>query len=174
MISRQPLRLRAMQITTARGFAYGRLIFWLALTGWGYASWFLATPIAANMRERINDLSVVPGAGVIMRDPEGIFYHVNTEGQSRAIFPELAPPVYQQACLDCTLVTGEQLSQTNDFCITGIPKHLPQLDFEIPCHTWAPQGTGRRVISFGLFIAPLLLFWALRALLQKQQPQPVH
>ncbi len=154
--------------------ALGRLIFWGLLVVWGYASWHLAEPIAFHMRERINDLTVVPGAGIIQRDAEGVFYHVNMAGKARPIFPELGPPNYQEACYDCQLVTGEQLSQTNDFCITGIPESLPKLDFEIPCRTWAPQGTSRRVVAFGLFVAPLLAFYLLKNLLTRRAAAAVH
>lgn len=163
----RPSRNRVALPARAQGYALARLLYWCVLGGWAFASWVLAAPVSQNVRERINDLSVVPGAGIVMRDAEGVFYHVNPEGKARAIYPELAPPLYAEACYDCTLVTGEQLSQTNDFCITGEPRTLPQLDFEIPCHTWAPQGTGRRVIAFGLFAVPLFAFWVLRALLQR-------
>lgn len=149
------------------GFAVGRLLFWLLLAGWAAISWQLTDVPARAMRSRINDLSVIPGAGLIMRDPTGVFYHVNNAGRARAIFPELAPPVYDEVCLDCTLVTGEQLSQTNDFCIAGTQKSLPRLEFELPCHTWAPLGEGHKVMAFGMFIVPLLVFWAVRAVLQR-------
>jgi hypothetical protein len=151
----------------SRGFALGRLLFWLLLAIWAAISWKVSGPLSDNMRSRINDLSVIPDAGIVMRDPTGVFYHVNNAGRARAIFPELAPPVYQEVCLDCTLVTGEQLSQTNDFCIAGTKKNLPNLQFEIPCRTWAPLGEGHNVLAFGIFIVPLLLFWVLRAVLQK-------
>lgn len=151
----------------SRGFALGRLLFWGLLAIWAAISWKVSGPLSDNMRSRINDLSVIPGAGLVMRDPTGIFYHVNNAGRARAIFPELAPPVYREICLDCTLVTGEQLSQTNDFCIAGTKKNLPNLQFEIPCRTWAPLGEGHNVLAFGIFLGPLLLFWMLRAVLQR-------
>jgi hypothetical protein len=155
------------RVRYGRGLAVGRLLFWIVLAVWAAVSWHVAGPLADNMRSRINDLSVIPGAGIVMRDPTGIFYHVNNSGRARAIFPELAPPVYQEICLDCTLVTGEQLSQTNDFCISGTQKNLPNLQFEIPCRTWAPLGEGQNVLSFCIFIVPLLGFWILRAILQR-------
>lgn len=151
----------------ARGFAAARLLFWAMLAVWAVISWNVSGPMSDNMRSRINDLSPITGAGLVMRDPAGVFYHVNPAGRARAIFPELAPPVYQEVCLDCTLVTGEQLSQTNDFCISGVKKSLPNLQFEIPCRTWAPLGEGHKVLAFGIFIVPLLGFWILRAILQR-------
>jgi hypothetical protein len=163
-----PVAASALRSRRARGFAIGRLLFWVALGVWAWASWNIAAPIAYNVRERINDLSVVVGGGLIMRDPEGVFYHVNSLGKARPIYPELGPPTYEEACYDCTLVTGEQLSQTNDFCISGVPRDLPSLQFEIPCRTWAPQGTGRRVIAFGLFIIPLLVYWLLKTLINRR------
>jgi len=152
----------------ARGFAAARLLFWGLLMVWAVISWNVAGPISENMQSRINDLSVIPGAGLVMRDPSGVFYHVNAAGRARAIFPDLAPPVYREVCLDCTLVTGEQLSQTNDFCISGSRKTLPNLQFEIPCRTWAPLGEGHKVLAFGFFFVPLLGFWILRAMLQSR------
>ncbi|MDB5970583.1 MAG: hypothetical protein JWQ90_3033 [Hydrocarboniphaga sp.] len=154
----------------ARGFAAGRLLFWGLLVIWAAISWQVSGPLSDSMRSRINDLSVIPGGGLVMRDPTGVFYHVNNAGRARAIFPELAPPVYQEVCLDCTLVTGEQLSQTNDFCISGTRKTLPALQFEIPCRTWAPLGEGHNVLAFGIFVVPLLGFWILRAILQRGTP----
>ena len=123
----EPRQQAARAWRGTRGFAVGRLLFWLLLAGWAAISWQLTDVPARAMRSRINDLSEIPGAGLIMRDPTGVFYHVNNAGRARAIFPELAPPVYDEVCLDCTLVTGEQLSQTNEFCIAGSQKSLPPL-----------------------------------------------
>lgn len=167
MMKAEPSRRAVHRARRSRGFALARLLFWVLLVAWAGISWKVSGPLSDSMRSRINDLSVIPGAGQIMRDPSGVFYHINSAGRARAIYPELAPPVYQEVCLDCSLVTGEQLSQTNDFCISGIKKNLPQLQFEIPCRTWAPLGEGHNVLAFGIFVVPLLGFWILRTILQR-------
>lgn len=160
----------------ARGYAARRLLFWGLLAIWAVVSYVIGERLAEDMRFRVNDFSVIPGAGLVMRDAAGVFYHVNTEGRARAIFPDLAPPVYQQECLDCTLVTGEQLSQTNDFCASGRRSELPELRFEIPCQTWAPIGEGHKVMAFVVFVLPLVLLAGLRMLARqlaaKARPKP--
>lgn len=144
-----------------------RRLFWGIVVIWAVAAWFIGQALAERMRFRINDLSVIPGAGYIMRDQDGTFYHVNTEFKSRAIFPNLEPPVYQTDCVDCALVTGEQMSTTNEFCASARLDELPNLDFELPCKTWAPMGDGQRVIAFVVFIVPLVLYPILRAILDR-------
>lgn len=141
-----------------------RRIYWLCVLVWGFASVLLGERLAQDMKFRINDLSVIPGAGMVMRDIEGVFYHVNNDGRSRAVFPELAPPVYREPCLDCVLVTGEQLSQTNEFCAAGVRNQLPRLDWELPCRSWAVLSDGPKVVSVTLFLVPILLWPMLRAL----------
>lgn len=141
-----------------------RRIYWLCLLIWGFASVVLGDRLSETMKFRINDLSRIPGAGMVMRDTEGVFYHVNSDGRARAIYPELAPPEYKDSCLDCVLVTGEQLSQTNDFCAAGVSGQLPKLDFELPCRSWAVLGDGPKVVSVTLFLIPVLLWPMLRAI----------
>lgn len=153
-----------------------RLIFWVVAIGWGVAAWFIAQQLSAGMRFRVNDLAAIPGAGVTQRDAEGVYYHVNAAGKARAIFrpaadddgkPTMDPPVYDYDCLDCTQVTGEQMSQTNEFCASGKLSELPTVRFEIPCKTWAPIGEGRKVVAFIVFIAPIMLWWMLRAVVNR-------
>lgn len=140
----------------------GRLLIWAGLAVWALVAAELGQHLARDMRFRVNDLSVIPGAGLISRDPSGVFYHVNNEGKARAIYPTLAPPVYQYDCLDCALVTGEQMSATNDFCASGREAELPDLQFEIPCRTWAPIGEGAKVMGFAVWFAPVGLYGLLR------------
>ena len=97
-----------------------------------------------------------------MRDPEGTFFHVNTSGKARMVFPDLHTS-YGQSCLDCTLVTGEELSKTNTFCASGVPGALPKIDFELPCQSWAVIGDGPKVVAITLFLVPLLLWPMMRA-----------
>jgi len=141
-----------------------RRIYWLCVLIWGFASLVLGDRMAENMKFRVNDLSVIPGAGMVMRDVEGTFYHVAGDGRARAIYPTLAPDYSAAACLDCVLVTGEQLSQTNDFCAAGVRSLLPRLDFELPCRSWAVLSDGPKVVSVTLFLVPILLWPILRAL----------
>lgn len=141
-----------------------RRIYWLCVLIWGFASLVLGDRLAENMKFRINDLSVIPGAGMVMRDIEGTFYHVASDGRARAVYPELAANYTAGACLDCVLVTGEQLSQTNDFCAAGMRSLLPRLDFELPCRSWAVLGDGPKVVAVTLFLVPILLWPILRAL----------
>jgi hypothetical protein len=138
-------------------------IYWLCVLVWAFASVVLGERLSADMKFRVNDLSQIPGAGMVMRDTEGVLYHVNSDGRAREIFPELAPPEYKDSCLDCVLVTGEQLSQTNEFCAAGVRRDLPRLDFELPCRSWAVLGDGPKVVSVTLFLIPVLLWPILRA-----------
>jgi hypothetical protein len=140
-----------------------RRIYWALLLVWGLASVAIADRLAETMKFRINDLSVIPGAGMIMRDPEGTFFHVNSASKARAIYPELEAS-YHRECLDCSLVTGEQMSQTNDFCAAGVKSKLPKIDFELPCQSWAVMGDGTKVVAITLFLVPVLLWPMLRAL----------
>jgi len=153
-----------------------RSVIMLLLCAWGVAAYMIGGWVARDMRFRINDLSSIPGAGYIMRDPDGVFYHVNTAGRARAVFPKLESPGYAEECLDCTLVTGEQLSQTNQFCASSTRQELPHVRFEIPCETWGPIGEGQKIAGFLVFVTPLLLYWifnrALRAFTQKKSNRP--
>lgn len=144
-----------------------RRIFWAVVSIWAVAAWFIGQALSETMRFRINDLSVIPGSGYIMRDQDGTFFHVNNEFKARSIFPNLEPPVYQQDCVDCALVTGEQMSTTNEFCASARKDELPNLDFELPCKTWAPLGDGERILAFVVFIVPLVLYPILRAMVDK-------
>lgn len=150
-------------IAPARSKLTARRIYWGLVLLWGLVSIAIADRLADHMKFRINDLSVIPGAGMIMRDPEGTFFHVNSAGKSRAIFPELARD-YRQPCLDCVLVTGEQMAQTNNFCAAGVRTTLPKIDFELPCQSWAVMGDGTKVVAITLFLVPLLLWPMLRAI----------
>lgn len=141
-----------------------RRIYWLCVLIWGFASAVLGDRLAETMKFRINDLSVIPGAGMVMRDVEGVFYHVTGDGRARAVYPELASSYSSSACLDCVLVTGEQLSQTNDFCAAGVRSTLPRLEFELPCRSWAVLSDGPKVVSVTLFLVPILLLPMLRAI----------
>jgi len=143
-----------------------RLVYWLLVLAWGLIALQIGDRIADEMKFRINDLSAIPGAGLVMRDSEGTFFHINDQGLARAIYPTLGPSTYQSECLDCALVTGEQLSQTNQFCASAVRKSLPALDFELPCQTWAVMGDGGNVITVSLFLLPLLSLPLLRTLLR--------
>ena len=142
----------------------GRQIFWTLVALWGIVSYFAGDWLAADAKFRVNNLSAIPGAGYIARDAEGIYYHINNARRARAIYPELGPPVYDYQCLDCTVVTGEQLTQINQFCATGRRETMPQLDFEIPCSTWAPQHDLPKFLSFAVFLVPLMLWPIVRFL----------
>lgn len=144
-----------------------RRTFWAVVLVWALASWFIGLSLSDRMRFRVNNLDAVPGSGHIMRDQEGAFFHVNQQNKARQIYPELEAPVYQQECIDCSLVTGEQMSRTNDFCASATKAQLPSLDFETPCRTWAPMGDGERIMAFVVFIVPLVLYPVLRAILDK-------
>lgn len=144
-----------------------RRIYWLLVLIWGMVSIVLGGRVAEGMKFRINDLSVIAGAGMVMRDAEGVFYHVNNDGRARPVYPELAAATeYKELCLDCNLVTGEQLSQTNNFCAAGIKNALPKIDFELPCKSWAVMSDGPKVVSVTLFLIPVMLFPLLRAILR--------
>lgn len=146
-----------------------RMVLWTLLGVWGIVAYVLGGRLSVDMRFRVNDLSTIPGAGLVQRDADGVFYHVRPDGKARAIFPSLETPGYTQECLDCTLVTGEQMSQTNDFCISGKRSELPKLAFEIPCHTWGPIGEGQKVMGFVLFIVPIAMLLLIRSVLRKLQ-----
>lgn len=140
-------------------------IFWIGALIWAPIALVIGDRIAQQTQFRINDLEAIPGAGSIQRDFEGNFYHVNSAGLARRIYPKLDPPVYAMPCLDCRLVTGEQLAQTNEFCAVGVPRELPRIDFQVPCRTWALIGDGAKLMAFLVFIAPLLLIAVMRRLL---------
>lgn len=149
-----------------------RRVFWLLVAIWAGASWFIGERLADDMRFRVNNLAAIPGAGLIGRDPEGNFHHIRADGRSRVIFRSTDPkrqpdaPAYLGTCVDCAIVSGEQMSQTNEFCASGIRRELPELRFENPCRTWAPMGEGHRVMWFVVFALPLLLIPIGRALLR--------
>jgi len=147
-------------------------LFWLTVFIWGVVSYFLGTQLAQGMNWRINDLAAVPGAGVVERDSEGVYYLVQSNGRASAIFTpkredsEPSTLALNGQCLDCTLVTGDQLAQTNEFCAAGTLKELPRIHFEIPCRSWAPISEGPKVVSVVLFIVPILVIPMLLALLR--------
>lgn len=159
-------------ITHRRPSPHGRWITWGLLAAWGVGAYYLGGLVSYDMRFRVNDIEAVPNAGLIMRDPEGVFYHVNAAQKARAIFPVLAPPQYTDECFECMLVTGEQLSQTNDFCISSTYKELPKLRFEIPCETWGPINDGQKIVGFMIFLVPLLAWWILRGIARRYVRTP--
>lgn len=143
-----------------------RRILIIAMFIWAPFAVVIGDRWADTVTFRINNLASIPGAGTIQRDSEGVFHHVNEDGRSRAVFPELDPPLYAEECLDCRLVTGEQLSQTNEFCAVGVRTQLPVIDFQLPCRTWAVISDATKVMSFLVFILPfgalMLLRWLWR------------
>lgn len=151
--------------TRNRSLRARRLYFGLVMI-WGVVAFFISDHVADDMKFRINDLSVIYGAGQVMRDDEGKYFHVNADGKARQIFPVLEPPVYENLCLNCTLVTGETLAQNRDFCAAGVRSQLPRIDFELPCKSWAVMGDGAKVVAVTLFLVPVLLWPILRAILQ--------
>ena len=161
-----PTAQPAMQtIAPARSKFSARRLYWGFILVWGVLSVLVADRVADDMKFRINDLAIIPGAGMVMRDPEGTFFHVNAAGKARAIYPkDVAETSYRQQCLDCVLVTGEQMSETNDFCAAGVRKQLPNIEFELPCQSWAVMGDGTKVVAVTLFLVPILLWPMLRAI----------
>ena len=152
-------------VTAAPTGLASRRIYWLLVLIWAAVSLVVGDRLAEGMKFRVNDLSVIPGAGMVMRDSEGVFYHVNADGRSRAVYPaESRTAEYKELCLDCVLVTGEQMSQTNNFCAAGIKNQMPKLDFELPCASWAVIGDGPKVVAVTLFLIPVLLVPLLRAI----------
>lgn len=150
-------------IAPIRSRLIARRIYWVLVLIWGVVSIVVADRLADHMKFRINDLSVIPGAGMVMRDPEGTFFHVNADGKARAVYPTVETS-YRANCLDCVLVTGEQMAQTNNFCAAGVRTALPKLDFEQPCASWAVIGDGPTVVAVTLFLVPLMLWPMLRAI----------
>ncbi|MAY26535.1 MAG: hypothetical protein Q8L99_03220 [Polycyclovorans sp.] len=143
----------------------GRQIFWTLVALWGIVAYFAGDWLAQDMRFRVNDLAAISGAGYIARDAEGIYYHINNRSKARAIYPELREPVYDYDCFDCKRVNSDQLTQINQFCATAQKDTLPQLDFEVPCSTWAPQHDLTKFLSFAIFLVPLMLWPIVRFLL---------
>lgn len=152
-------------IAPARSKLTARRIYWSLVLVWGLVSVVVADRLADHMKFRINDLSVIPGAGMVMRDPEGTFFHVNASGKSKPVYPDLGTE-YKNLCLDCVLVTGEQLAQTNTFCAAGVRSSLPAIEFQQPCQSWAVMGDGTKVVAITLFLVPLLLWPMLKAIVR--------
>jgi hypothetical protein len=150
-------------IAPARKNLLMRRLYWGMVIVWALVSLIIADRVSDHMKFRINDLAAVPGAGMVMRDAEGTFYHVNAAGKARAVYPELEGD-YRRDCLDCVLVTGEQMSQTNDFCAAGIRTQLPKVVFEKPCASWAVISDGTKVVWVTLFLVPLLILPLIRAI----------
>lgn len=151
-----------------------RRLYWSAVAGWAIASWLIGDVLSQHMKWRINELSAVPGAGMIRRDAEGVFYYVSGDDKATPIFrpdannrtSDSEAQTAQSGCLDCTLVTGEQLAQTNDFCAAGVSAELPKIEFEVPCKSWAPINEGPKVMGTVIFLVPLLALPLLRMILQ--------
>lgn len=164
--SRPLSRYAVMQIPSAvnRKKALARRVYWILVLVWGVIAVQISDRVADEMKFRINDLSAIAGAGLVMRDSEGTFFHINDRGLARQIYPTLAANEYKEVCLDCVLVTGEQLSQTNQFCASSLRKELPAIEFELPCQTWAVMGDGDNVVTVSLFLLPLLALPLLRTL----------
>ncbi len=141
-----------------------RAVGWAIVLVWAAVCYQLGLLASDHMRFRVNDLSVIPGAGTIMRDADGVYYHVKNNGMAREIYPDLASADYNKPCYECALVTGEQMSQTNAFCASSTKSELPALDFELPCETWAPLGELHKAVGFAIFIIPLILFGLIRSL----------
>lgn len=138
-------------------------LYWAILLGWAVICYFVGQVVSQDMKFRINDLSAFPGAGMVMRDAEGSYFHVNDLGQARAIFPKLEDG-YTNRCLDCVLVTGEKLAETNQFCAAGTKTGLPSVNFEVPCRSWAIIDDGSKVVAVTLFLVPVFLWPLLRAI----------
>lgn len=157
-----------MQIPSAvnRKKALARRVYWILVLVWGVVAVQIGDRVADEMKFRINDLSAIAGAGLVMRDSEGTFFHIDDRGLARQIYPTLATGKHREQCLDCVLVTGEQLSQTNQFCASGVRKALPTIEFELPCQTWAVMGDGDSIVTVSLFLLPLLALPLLRTILR--------
>lgn len=140
-------------------------LYWGLLLAWAVVCFFAGERLSQDMKFRINDLSSIQGAGMVMRDVEGSYFHVNYLGQARAIYPDLAAG-YGSKCLDCVLVTGEKLAETSRFCAAGVKSKLPAVDFEVPCRSWAVMDDGSKVVAVTLFLIPVLLWPLLRAILK--------
>ncbi len=158
---------RSPQMSTPQQSLFARLaakrLYWSLLLLWGIVCFFAGDRLAQDMKFRINDLSSVQGAGMVMRDVEGAYFHVNYLGEARQIYPDLSPE-YNERCLDCVLVTGEKLAEISQFCAAGIESKLPAIQFEVPCRSWAIMDDGSKVVSVTLFLLPVLLWPLLRAL----------
>ncbi len=156
-----------MNQTSREFFArlHARRLYWGLLLVWAVAAYFVGGFVSEDMKFRINNLSGIPGAGMVMRNIEGEYFHVNDLGQARLIYPTLAEG-YSGRCLDCVLVTGEKLAATSDFCAAGVKRSLPAVSFEVPCRSWAVIDDGAKVVSVTLFLIPVLLWPMLRAIMK--------
>jgi hypothetical protein len=152
-----------------------RRLFWTGVAVWAVASWLLGDAASQHMKWRINALEAIPGAGMIVRTPDGVFYHVNGDEKATVVY---APPNDHDAtadtdavsslssCGDCTLVTGEQLATYNEFCAAGTPSELPHVIFEVPCKSWAPINEGPKVMTTVIFLVPILILPLLRMIFE--------
>ena len=148
-------------------------LLWLLAIIWLPCSFLLGDFYADKLKFRINDFSAVPGIGTVQRDQDGVFYHVNAQNEARPIFSigsdgslSVTAPIYAGECLDCNLVSGAQLSQTNDFCAVGYRTELPKVSWEAPCETWATLGNGTRTMTGVFFFAPIIIFFLTRMVLR--------
>lgn len=143
------------------------LVTWLVILAWIPMSYVIAGHVYKGMKFRVNDLSEISGAGAIMRDAEGNYYHVinpsSDTPDGRKIFPELSPPIYDYLCLDCSMVSNVQLSRTREFCVAGIPNQLPKLIFENPCKSSIPMGKSHNTIWALFFIVPIVIYFFMRS-----------
>ena len=148
-------------------------LFWIVALVWLPCAFLLGDKYADYLKFRINDFSAVPGIGTVQRDQDGIFYHVNDQNEARPIF-SVAPdgsltvtaPIYAGECFDCSLVSGAQLAQTNDFCAVGYRPKLPTIDWEAPCKTWATLGNGVRTMTGVFYFTPFIVFFLVRMVLR--------
>lgn len=152
-----------------------RRIYWIGVAAWAVASWLIGDAAAQHMKWRINDLAAIPGAGMVVRNPDGVFYHIASDDKATAVF---RPSGDAQAatdsdsvtslasCGECTLLSGDQLAQINNFCAAGVTTELPKIVFEVPCKSWAPINEGPKVMATVIFLVPVLMLPLLRMLLE--------
>lgn len=139
----------------------------LAILLWIPGAYLLSSQAHKGMKFRVNDLNEIKGAGAIMRNAAGDYYHVlnpsSNAPDGRKIFPKLAPPLYNYKCLDCSLVSNVQLSRMREFCVAGIPNQMPNLIFENPCKSSIPLGKSEKTMWGIFFIVPLIIYFFIRS-----------
>lgn len=142
---------------------------WLALGAWAAVAYPISAPIAERQRFRVNDLSVISGAGEVLRSQDGTLYHLDASGQTRAVYPSPKSEPEPVPCLDCSVVSGVQLSRTNVLCMSSTAAELPAVRFEVPCRTWMPRSDVRGVIAALVFALPVLCVFILWGLIRRGQ-----
>ena len=143
------------------------IIVTLVIFLWAVGSYFISDIAHEGMKFRVNDLAEIKGAGAIMRNAKGEYYHVlnpsSNAPDGRKIFPQLAPPLYDYKCLDCSMVSNVQLSRMREFCIAGIPAQMPSLVFENPCKSSIPLGKSANTMWAIFFTVPLIIYFFIRS-----------